>query len=137
MEILKIHREAFQQAADNGKFLIIVWSYRGADTTPMLDYAALVNAQFPDAYLAQIVIEDEPELAASFGINESPVLMLMREQIILYLEPALPEPEIFESLLRRAGNLDMARVRTEIQQEKEAEAALFSRRVCPTAKRSA
>ena len=137
MDILKIHREAFQQAADNGRFLIIVWSSRGADTTPILDYAALVNAQFPDAYLAQLVIDEEPELAASFGINESPVLMIMREQIILYLEPALPEPEIFEGLLRRAGNLDMARVHAEIKQEKEAEAALFSRRVCPTAKRSA
>ena len=137
MDILKIHREAFQQAADNGKFLVIVWWSRGADTTPLLDYAALVNAQFPDAYLAQIVIDEEPELAASFGINESPVMMIMREKIILYLEPALPEPEIFEDLLRRAGNLDMARVREEIKQEKEAEAALFSRRVCPTAKRSA
>ena len=137
MEILKIHREAFQQAADHGRFLIIVWSSRGADTTPMLDYAALVNAQFPDAYLAQIVIDDEPKLAATFGISESPVLMLMREQIILYLEPALPEPEIFESLLRRAGNLDMSKVRSEIQQEREAHAAIFSRRVCPTAKRLA
>ncbi len=137
MEILKIHREAFQQAADNGKFLVIVWSSRGEDTTPMLDYAALVNAQFPGAYLAQIAIDEEPELAASFGVDESPVLMFMREKIILYLEPALPEPEIFESLLRRAGSLDMARVREEIKQEKEAEAALFSRRVCPTAKRSA
>ena len=137
MDILKIHREAFQQAADNGRFLIIVRSSRGADTTPMLDYAALVNAQFPDAYLAQIVIDEEPELAASFGVNESPVLMIMRDQIILYLEPALPEPEIFESLLRRAGKLDMTKVHAEIKQQKEAEVAIFSRRVCPTAKRSA
>ena len=137
MEILKIHGEAFQHEADKGRFLIIVWSSRGADTTPMLDYAALVNAQFPAAYLAQIVIDEEPELAASFGIDESPVLMIMREQIILYLEPALPESEIFEGLLRRAGNLDMLRVRAEIQQKKEAEMAMFSRRVCPTAKRSA
>ena len=137
MEILKIHREAFQQAADHGRFLIIVWSSRGTDTTPMLDYAALVNAQFPDAYLAQLVIDEEPELATSFGISESPVLMIMREQVVLYLEPALPEPEIFEGLLRRAGNLDMARVHAEIKQEKDAEMALFSRRVCPTAKRSA
>jgi thioredoxin-like negative regulator of GroEL len=137
MEILKIHREAFQHEADNGRFLIIVWSSRGADTTPMLDYAALINAQFPEAYLAQIVIDEEPELAASFGINESPVLMIMREQVILYLEPALPEPEIFEGLLRRAGSLDMTKVHAEIQQQKEAEMAMFSRRVCPTAKRSA
>jgi hypothetical protein len=137
MEILKIHREAFQIEADRGRFLIIVWSPRGADTTPMLDYAALINAQFPDAYLAQIVIEDEMELAASFGIGESPVLMIMREQVILYLEPALPEPEIFEGLLRRAGSLDMAIVHADIQQQKEVAAALFSRRVCPTAKRSA
>ena len=137
MEILKIHREAVQHEADNGRFLIVVWSSRGADTTPMLDYAALVNAQFPDAYLAQIVIEDEPEFAASFGIDESPVLMIMREQVILYLEPALPEPEIFEGLLRRAGNLDMTTVHADIKQEKEAEIAIFSRRVCPTAKRSA
>lgn len=63
--------------------------------------------------------------------------MIMREQVVLYLEPALPETEIFEGLLRRAGNLDMAKIRAVIQQEKEAEMAMFSRRVCPTAKRSA
>ena len=63
--------------------------------------------------------------------------MIMREQVVLYLEPALPEPEIFDGLLRRAGNLDMAKVRAVIQQEKEAEMAMFSRRVCPMAKRSA
>ena len=137
MEILKIHREAFQHEVDSGRFLVIVWSSRGADTTPMLDYAALINAQFPAAYLAQIIIEDEPEFATSFGISESPMLMIMREQIVLYLEPALPEPEIFDSLLRRAGGLDMAKIHAEIQQEKEAEMAMFSRRVCPTAKRSA
>jgi thioredoxin-like negative regulator of GroEL len=137
MEILKIHREAFQHEADKGRFLIIVWSPRGADTTPMLDYIALINAQFPEAFLAQIVIDEEPKLAASFGISESTALMIMREQVILYLEPGLPEPEIFEGLLRRAGNLDMAKVHAEIQQEKEAEIAMFSRRVCPTAKRSA
>lgn len=108
-----------------------------APTLSPLDYAALVNAQFPDAYLAQIVIEDGPELAATFGISESPTLMIMREQVILYLEPELLEPEIFEGLLLRAGSLDMAHVRAEIQQEKEAEVAMFSRRVCPTAKRSA
>ncbi len=137
MEILKIHREAFQIEADKGRFLIIVWLSRGADSRPILDYAALVNAQFPDIYFAQIVIEDETELAATFGIRESPVLMIMREQIILYLEPALPEPEIFEGLLRRAASLDMAKVHAEIQQRKEAEMAMFSRRVCPTAKRTA
>ena len=136
MEILKIHREAFQHEADSGRFLIIVWSSRSADSTPMLDYATLINAQFPAAYLAQIIIEDEPELAVSFGIGESPVLMIMREQVVLYLEPALPEPEIFEGLLRRAGSLDMTTIHAAIQQEKEAAMAMFSRRVCPTAKRS-
>ena len=39
-----------------------------------------------------------------------------------------PEPELFEGLLLRAGNLDMAKVRAEIEQEKEAEMAMFSRR---------
>lgn len=136
MEILKIHREAFQQQVDSGRFLVIVWTSRSADTAPILDYAALINAQFRHAYLAQIIIEDETDLAASFGINQSPVLMMMREQVILYLEPALPEPEIFEGLMRRAGSLDMAKVHAEIQQQKEAEMAMFSRRVCPTAKRS-
>lgn len=135
MEILKISRVAFQQSADNGKFLIIVWQARGADTTRLLEYSSIVHGQFADAYLAQIVADEELELAAMFGIVDLPALLMMREQVILYCEPGLPEPEVFTNLVRRAANLNMASIHAEIEKAKEIQGALFSRRVCPTAKR--
>ena len=135
MNILKISREAFQQSADNGKFLIIVWQARGAATTRLQEYSTIVQGQFAGAYLAQIVADEEPELAAMFGIADLPVLLMMREQVVLYCEAGLPEPEVFTMLVRRAGNLNMASIHAEIEQAKEIRGALFSRRVCPTAKR--
>ena len=135
MDILKISREAFQQWADEGRFLAIAWLSRDFDRTRLLEFAAIVNTACPQAYLAQINLDEAMDLGAMFVISEAPALLIMRERVVLYCEPGLPEPEVFQRLIERAAQLDMSAIKEEIEQEKQAEISLRMRRVCPTARR--
>jgi hypothetical protein len=78
-----------------------------------------------------------PGLARMFGVSGgTPVLMIMRERIVLYREPigAASAQEI-EALLAHAARLDMDAVRREITEERLGRSALLERRVCPAARR--
>ncbi len=70
-----------------------------------------------------------------FGLGPEPAAVVFREAIVLYCEAGTHTAEAIEDLLARIGDLDMERVRAEIEQERQAEVALRMRRVCPTARR--
>ena len=86
---------------------------------------------------AALDVETAPEIAEMFGATTNlPALLIMREQIVLYCEALTPEPlDRTRRIIDAAARLDMSRVRQDIEQEKAGRAALFARRVCPTALR--
>ncbi|MCW5626037.1 MAG: hypothetical protein KIT73_15095 [Burkholderiales bacterium] len=90
-----------------------------------VDSGAFVRAALPDA----------APLAALFGIESAPALVVFRDGVGLYAGPAPASAPELEALLRRASSLDMAVVHREIAERHAAESALALRRVCPTARR--
>jgi thioredoxin 1 len=73
-----------------------------------------VAAKHPGATFAKVNTEDEQELAAAFGIQSIPTLMIFRDRVPLFSQPgALPEAGL-EDLIRQANALDMDKVRAEI-----------------------
>jgi hypothetical protein len=135
MNIQKIARETFQQWANEGRFLVIAWVARDTDSTRLLELATIMQTCCPDAYLAQIDLDEAKDLGAMFAITAAPALLIMREKIGLYCAPGLPEPHMFRQLIERAAGLNMAAIHEELQREKEAEVALNMRRVCPAVRR--
>ncbi len=85
----------------------------------------------------RVNVISSPDIAAMFGISGAlPVLMIMREQVVLYCEPIdAASGNATKSIIKRAAGLDMEAVRREIAEERMNHAALFERRVCPTARR--
>lgn len=69
-----------------------------------------------------------------FGLSTS-ATAIFRERVVVYLEPGIPAVENLALLLDRVAKLDMAQAHAEIEQEREARAALAAHRVCPTARR--
>lgn len=73
-----------------------------------------VAAAHPDIVFGKVDTENEQELALSLNIRSIPTLMLFRDGILLFRESGvLPESELVE-LIRRAGELDMDAVRSEL-----------------------
>lgn len=77
----------------------------------------------------------QSRLAASFGIASDTALLVFREQVVLYLEDGMHDPVTMTDLIRKVRDLDMPKIKAEIEAEKQAELALRMRRVCPTARR--
>ena len=75
------------------------------------------------------------QVAAMFGLDDGPALLIFREKVVLYLEEGEHSVTRVDELLRQIHALDMNVVRAEIEEQKRAEVAVGMRRVCPTARR--
>jgi thioredoxin 1 len=82
------------------------------------------SEQHLDAVFGKVDTEAQQALAASFGITSIPTLMIIRDNVVLYMQPgALPEPALAE-LIAKAREVDMDEVRASIAaQEKSGDEA--------------
>jgi thioredoxin 1 len=68
----------------------------------------------PDLVFGKVDTEAEQELAAGFGIMSIPTLMVLRDKVIVYMQPgALPAPALDE-LISKVHDLDMDEVHRRI-----------------------
>jgi hypothetical protein len=73
-----------------------------------------------------------------FGINsKEPAILMMREQIVLYYESLSSiDKNVANSMLQQVSNLDIDKIRVEMEVEKQSRAHIFSLNVWPTGKRT-
>jgi thioredoxin 1 len=64
------------------------------------------SEQHPDVVFAKVNTETEQELAQAFGIMSIPTLMVFRDQVVLYSQPAAS----LEDLIGQVGAVDMDKV---------------------------
>ena len=80
---------------------------------PIFEQASEEN---PDAVFGKVDTDAQQALAASFDVSSIPMLMIIRDNIVLYAQPgALPEKAL-EELITKAEALDMEEVRASVAQ---------------------
>ncbi len=126
MDAQQLDEESFDVAVRGSACLVVAFGGKPA----WLDSTSHAGVRF-----AWVDSARHPRLAAMFGLGPEPAVVVFREAIVLYCEAGTHTAEAIEGLLARIGDLDMERVRAEIEQERQAEVALRMRRVCPTARR--
>ncbi|MFC5239342.1 thioredoxin [Streptomyces atrovirens] len=122
---VELTKENFDQTVtDNGFVLIDFWAaWCGPcrQFAPVYEKAAEEN---PDLVFGKVDTEAQPELAAAFGIQSIPTLMIVRDQVAVFAQPgALPEAALAD-VIGQARKLDMDDVRKQIaeQQTRQGEA---------------
>src|SRR5690606_10694195 len=71
----------------------------------------------PDLVFGKVDTEAQPELAAAFGIQSIPTLMIVRDQVAVFAQPgALPEAALTD-VIGQARKLDMAEVRKAVAEQ--------------------
>lgn len=75
-------------------------------------------AKTPDVIFAKLNTDEEPEIAASFGIQSIPTVGVFKEQTLVYLEPGFLPEEGLEDITAQVKKLDMDEVRKEIESQK-------------------
>jgi len=76
-----------------------------------------VSEQHQDAVFGKVDTDAQQALAASFGIQSIPTLMIVRDKVILYAQPGAISESALEDLIAKARAVDMDEVRASIAGE--------------------
>lgn len=72
----------------------------------------------PDVVFGKVDTEAQPRLAAAFGIQSIPTLLIARDGIVLYAEPGALPPAALEELITQAREVDMDDVRRRVADQR-------------------
>ena len=78
---------------------------------PVFEAAAARN---PDVLFGKVNTEEEPGLAAAFGIRALPTLAVLRDGVLLALQPGMVPAAGLDELVKKVRALDMDEVRKSV-----------------------
>ncbi|MEU4872160.1 thioredoxin [Streptomyces sp. NPDC021608] len=115
---VELTKENFDQTVTDNEFVLIdfwaSWCGPCRQFAPVYDKAAEEN---PDLVFGKVDTEAQPELAAAFGIQSIPTLMIVRDRVAVFAQPgALPEAAL-KDVIGQARELDMDEVRRSIEEQ--------------------
>ncbi|MFJ8185607.1 thioredoxin [Streptomyces sp. NPDC096105] len=115
---VELTKENFDQTVTDNEFVLIdfwaEWCGPCRQFAPVYEKAAENN---PDLVFGKVDTETQPELAAAFGIQSIPTLMIVRDQVAVFAQPgALPEAALTD-VIGQARKLDMDQVRQQIAEQ--------------------
>ncbi|MEU6419718.1 thioredoxin [Streptomyces spiralis] len=115
---VELTKENFDQMVTENDFVLIdfwaSWCGPCRSFAPVYEKAAEDN---PDLVFGKVDTEAQPELAAAFGIQSIPTLMIVRDQVAVFAQPgALPEAALTD-VIGQARKLDMDEVRKAVAEQ--------------------
>jgi thioredoxin 1 len=116
MAVVELTKDNFEEVVTNNSFVIVdfwaPWCGPCRSFAPTYDK---VSGDHPDIVFAKVNTEEEREIAGHFQIRSIPTLMIFREKIIIFSEAGALPGSAFRELVKKAGELDMAEVRRQVE----------------------
>ena len=79
------------------------------------------STEHDDAVFAKVNTEEQPALAARFGIRSIPTLMAVRERVVLYSQPGALPGEALTDLITQVKAVDMEDVHRKVAEAQAAQ----------------
>jgi thioredoxin 1 len=115
MACVAITKDNFEQTVENNSMVIIdFWASWCGPCRAFAPVFEAASENHTDVVFGKIDTEAEQELAAKAEINSIPMVMVFRENILIYRQPGALNPAALEDLLEKVKEIDMDAVRAEM-----------------------
>ena len=124
MAVVELNQQNFE-ATITGNAMVIVdfWAPWCQPCTAFAPVFEAVSGEHPDVVFAKVNSDTEQAIAAHFGIRSIPMLILFREQVIVFMQAGALPASALEDLISQAKALDMDQVRREIAEQEQQQVA--------------
>ena len=121
MAVIQLTQANFDEVMNSQSLLVLdFWAQWCEPCKAFATTFETVAAEYPDVVFAKINIEEETTLAEEWEIRSVPMLMVLREDVLLFAEAGALPASGLRDLIDQALALDMDKVRAEIAAEEQA-----------------
>ncbi len=77
------------------------------------------SEKHPNIVFAKCDTQAQPEVAASFGVQSIPTLVVFRDNVLIFQQAGALSPQVLEELIAKIAELDMDEVRSSVSEEQD------------------